>query len=153
MKSRFLASAALAIGVMGACGGSLAASVSIPAPANSVISFIGTYTVQPSFLGDITGSLSAGSAVTLKGVALDGDIDNKQSAGSFSFTGLTAGSYDLYLYYAKPTSAITITGNVDFSTYVAGGGGTGTVPEPETYALALAGLMVTGLLARRRKTA
>jgi MYXO-CTERM domain-containing protein len=71
-------------------------------------------------------------------------IDNDLS-DAYSFTGLTAGFYKL-----------TITGDIlgsktsSYGGYVSLTPVTPAVPEPESLALALAGLGVAGLLARRR---
>ncbi len=62
-------------------------------------------------------------------------------SGTFSFTGITAGSYTLSFSY-------TTQGLGGFSGVI---NTTPAVPEPESVALALAGLGIVGLVARRRR--
>jgi hypothetical protein len=66
-----------------------------------------------------------------------GDADIKDG---FSFAGLTSGDYTL-VFAGFSTGKGTFGGNV-YAT---------PVPEPETYAMMLAGLGALGFLARRRK--
>lgn len=63
-------------------------------------------------------------------------------AGSFTFNAATTGTYTA-LVFGKPG---TTTGFSSFGLTVA------AVPEPETYAMMLAGLGLVGVIARRRKT-
>ncbi len=62
-------------------------------------------------------------------------------AGSFTFNAATTGTYTA-LVFGKPG---TTTGFSSFGLTVA------AVPEPETYAMMLAGLGLIGVIARRRK--
>jgi MYXO-CTERM domain-containing protein len=69
-------------------------------------------------------------------------------AASLTFYNLSAGTYQLRLE--------TLSGTLSSAVQVTVGGSpisVTAVPEPESYALALAGLGVVGLLARRRRTA
>ncbi|MEY4767357.1 MAG: hypothetical protein RI907_4030 [Pseudomonadota bacterium] len=85
--------------------------------------------------------------VTVSSIVLAGPSGSSvvPAAGTASFTGLKAGSYDLTFNFA-PGSTGFFTGTASLVAT--------PVPEAETTALALAGLGVVGLLsARRRKQA
>ena len=101
--------------------------------------------------GDLSGSITPvnfggynilGLTVTLQdsSFALIG-TDNTPSTG-FTFSGLAAGNY-----------ALNVLGFATGSTggFYAGGAIATTVPEPETYALMLAGLGIVGFVAARRR--
>jgi len=100
--------------------------------------------------GDVEGSITAtnfgpynilGLTVTLQDSTF-AVIDMDSSPSMFSFSGLSAGSYALnVLGFATGTS-----GGIYGGSFVAT-----TVPEPETYALLLAGLGIVGFVAARRK--
>jgi MYXO-CTERM domain-containing protein len=80
------------------------------------------------------------------GATLDPDVGT--DSATLTFYNLSAGTYQLRLE--------TLTGTLSSAVQVTVGGSPLTVtsvPEPESYALALAGLGVVGLLARRRRTA
>ena len=99
-------------------------------------SFIVPVTVGPGITFNITVD-----ALTLSGVTFGSFSDNDLSDG-FSFSGISAGTYTLKLIgsASSPLGGI-YAGNIT----------TTPVPEAQTTALALAGLGVVGLLARRRK--
>jgi len=67
---------------------------------------------------------------------------------TLSFNNLAAGNYSLYLYGLWDGVGNTngLNGMVD----IANSGTVTAVPEPETYAMLLAGLMLMGTIARRR---
>ena len=75
-------------------------------------------------------------------------------AGGQSKTGLGGG-----LAFPAGGGKLTLTGGgtpragVILASGGSGGGSTGNVPEPETYAITLAGMALLGLLRRRRKAA
>jgi 1,4-alpha-glucan branching enzyme len=84
------------------------------------------------------------------------DIDNLDpTSWTLTFSGLTLGT--TYKFRLETTAgldsvsadAYDLSGPLPTSTSLA----VSSVPEPESYALALAGLSVAGLLARRRKAA
>lgn len=81
-------------------------------------------------------SLSGGSLVSPSVISLPAS-----DVGTFSFNSLSAGSYSLAIT-ATTTSVVALYSGAISVT---------PVPEAETYALALAGLGVVGLVATRRK--
>jgi hypothetical protein len=101
--------------------------------------------------GDLAGSISAtnfgpynivGLTVTLQDSTF-AVIGTDSSPGMFSFSGLAAGNYALnVLGYATGTSGGIYGGSIVAT----------TVPEPETYALMLAGLGIVGFVAARRRS-
>ena len=125
-------------------------------------SFNDYYNFQLSTLSDVTFSVSANQlynfqhTVLLKGVSFDslklsgpndfqgtGTIDAGGATASFGFGNLVAGNY-----------TITLLGHAGThlgGSYVGDLSATPSVPEPESLALAFAGLSVIGMLARRRK--
>ena len=93
--------------------------------------------------GQIFGTGYATSAVTLINSA-NVTIASDLTPNSFSFGGLTAGSYKLSFLGIGSTPLTSFYGG-------AVGATTAPVPEPETYALMLAGLGMVGFMAARRK--
>lgn len=162
MKLKLIAAAAISLACIGA-----QADVLAPVQINGT-SFtdqvIGT--IQVTELSNLTGSLFAldtvsGSytlfgvtypiTISLQGVSFSGSsVGGLPSAGaSFAFTNLSAGSYEV-----KASGTLTGGSSLPGLSFV-GANYTLTaapVPEPETYALLLAGLGVVGFVARRRRS-
>jgi hypothetical protein len=86
------------------------------------------------------------------GTLLNGLWDPGTSIGKLSTNVVTAGAgagtYDLILGYNDSAGSATLG---DWDDFVVGVKFTPAVPEPETYALTLAGLGVMGFLSRRRR--
>ena len=103
--------------------------------------------------GDLAGSVSAtnfgsynilGLTVTLLDSSFN-QVGFDSTPASFTFSGLSAGNYALnVLGFATGTS-----GGLYGGSFVAE---TTPIPEPETYALMLAGLGIIGFVAARRKS-
>ena len=118
-------------------------------------SFTDHYSFSISALGNVTGGLVdflvfQWNDVNLSSVAVSGSgyskIDSSLADG-FSFTGLSAGTYDLavsgYLDRRQPFGGYL--GAISSTATVAA-----PVPEPETYAMLMLGLAGVGFAARRR---
>jgi hypothetical protein len=106
--------------------------------------FVDTYTFSLGSPGTVFGGAFAlfteGFQVELIDSSFNSfGVDTNPSDG-YSFSGLSAGSYALQF--------------AGFSTSVNGvyGGTVAAIPEPETYALMLAGLGLVGFMARRRRS-
>jgi hypothetical protein len=100
--------------------------------------------------GDLSGAISAvnfgpynilGLTVTLQDSTF-AVIGSDNTPASFTFSGLAAGSYALNVLGFATGSG---------GGFYSGGAIATTVPEPETYALMLAGLGIVGFVAARRR--
>jgi PEP-CTERM motif len=89
-----------------------------------------------------TGSYGGAATYTFFGVPVSGHLTNF----SASFTGLTSGLYNVNLIDTNYQIGTPVA-STNFSASVT------AVPEPETYAMLLAGLGAVGFLSRRRKAA
>jgi PEP-CTERM motif len=139
MKSKLFAAAVLAV----ASASAFAQTTPVVGFAPSSGFFQSVYNITLTGLSDISGDVdllgaTTGVSVSLFGttpVPFDGD-----AADGFSFANLSAGSYQL-----------------SFTGFGSGPGAFGgfyevsPVPEPETYALMLAGLGIVGFVAARRR--
>jgi hypothetical protein len=112
-----------------------------------------SYDISFSQLSTLTGTLfglspsSVMTAITITPMPMGGGAPlgatlsyAMPDSGTFAFTGLSEGFYNLSFSY-QSSGFGGFSGTID----------TTAVPEPETYALAVAGLMVVGFVARRRK--
>lgn len=119
-------------------------------------SFTDHYSFSISALGNVSGGLVdflifQWNDVNLNSVSVTGAgyaATDAYVADGFSFSGLSAGNYDLavsgYLDRGQPFGGYT--GAISSTASVAA-----PVPEPETYAMLLLGLAGVGYAARRRK--
>lgn len=99
--------------------------------------FAATQAVVPGF-----GTFNL-SPVSFSVAALTGPTAVSQPTGNnFSFSSLTAGTYHLWA---------TVTSQNGGGAFIGANYNVTPVPEPETYALLLAGLGVVGFVARRRR--
>lgn len=101
------------------------------------------YSFSLASLSDVFGGVSAFkpgvfTAVTISNGSLN--WTDSDATDGFSFSGLSAGSYTLHISAFSATKA-PIAGYISAS----------PVPEPETYAMMLAGLGALGFLASRRR--
>jgi hypothetical protein len=105
-----------------------------------------TYVPQ-GFLNNVVGSfggfLSSGiTGVTLTKIGTGLLTDADLSANGYNFSALSPGDYEFTVFGTKPNdSSYRFLGSISVT----------PVPEPETYAMLLAGLGLMGAIARRRK--
>lgn len=116
--------------------------------------FSADYTFNLSGESDLTGSLYGllnAAKLTFSSVTIDNVSFNGLSGNAFSFDNVAAGLHTLSVSGSSTGSALFI-GSV-YASPSAVVVPTPAVPEPESMALALAGLGVAGFVARRRKQA
>ncbi len=104
-------------------------------------------------IGDGTGTITSFTLSDSLGVIAP-DIDDDSASPyvyGITFYDLLAGNYTLTVN-AGANTAVSLMATADVE-LVTNGGSSTAVPEPEALALALAGVSVVGLLARRRKAA
>jgi hypothetical protein len=115
--------------------------------AGSVFDLMVSFTAPP---GTTPGSVTV--AGTLSGMVTSTDnggifINFDSTPHHFTFgSGATAGSFDFFVNPVSMTAGNTVAVSGTITTQTA------AVPEPETYALFLAGLAAVGFMARRRKS-
>ena len=151
-----LAAALMSGSAIGASAQSILASPIAGASFTDVV--VGTISI--SSLSDLTGSMFAASSVnygpfslSLGSVtfssasvgSLTGDLD--PSAAGFSFKNVLAG-----IYTVKASGSIS-GGSIPNLAFIGANYTVTPVPEPETFAMLLAGLGLMGVIARRRKSA
>lgn len=105
--------------------------------------FFDTFTFTLAAPADISGGAFSFGIANFSVVLIDSSftpITDSNPSDGFSFSGLTAGNYSL-----------NFLGTVTGPGMGAYGGLVTAVPEPETYALMLAGLGIVGFVAARRR--
>jgi hypothetical protein len=127
--------------------------------ANSMGAFADKFSFTVSKLSSLAGLVSSISQSASDGVNITG-FDLFNSGGlSFGGTQLHSGMVDLWTvasaHLVPDTYYFLVSGNVLSNAAVSYSGNisVAAVPEPETYAMLLAGMGVVGFLARRRKGA
>lgn len=114
------------------------------------LGFAGPFTLSSG--GTALGTISAGgeflfgsgiSSFTLSGIAPGIDFESPGFSTAFP----------AYLEWTGTASALTVTPTFPAGSVFPGGGGSGTVPEPDTWALFIIGFGVVGVTARRRRAA
>lgn len=163
MKIKSLAAAAVAALAL-VCGGASASTGTITAPNPVVGSSFADFsigTISVSGLSDLTGSLIAATGITwapnvtlsLQPVvftagSVAGLIDLDTSAAGFSFHNVAAGDY-----LVKASGNLSGIGQMNGLAFIGANYNVTAVPEPETFAMLLAGLGLMGGIARRRNKA
>ena len=134
------------------------ASECIRTLSSSGVGFTDHYSFSVSTFGNVTGGLVdflvfnwndvSFSSVALTGSGYSGTDTN--AADGFTFTGLTAGNYDLAVSGSLSRGQLLggYTGAIASTAAIAA-----PVPEPESYAMALLGLVGVGFATRRRNKA
>lgn len=153
-----VAAAALSVAALTAQATTIGSKVDT-SPANGFDFFASSFDTGAGSAFDITGSLSftAGASVTspdsvnvsltnlagTTGTTGSPFVVATGSGGSYTFAlnNVAAGQYKLWVYGTNDTSTRLLSGSYSVT----------AVPEPETYAMLLAGLGALGLMARRRK--
>ena len=107
------------------------------------------YTITVGGLAELFGNSASNLSFTFEGVTTGSSANGGNIAGQYSLSGLTAGSpYTLVVNgvssVGKATYTVSATG---FSSVTP----SAPVPEPESYAMLLAGLGVMATIARRRR--
>jgi hypothetical protein len=120
--------------------------------------FMDTFTFTPSVTGMAAGSLTTigftkSSDLDFTGATLNGVAFTLGGGGpghNFGFTGLipTAGSLIVKVW---GIAAPALAAGTSISASYAGAMAVSPIPEPETYAMMMAGLGLVGFMARRRK--
>ena len=145
MKLRHLAAAALIAAAgsaqaLPALSGDLGTDPSGAVVAGGAFFGSGTssYDFELSAPGSLTGSLFSLGSLTMTSITLGSLTAAAPNSGSFSFTGLAAGDYTLTFNYASPSVGAFV-------------GTVTAVPEAGVTTMALAGMALAAIAARRRK--
>lgn len=153
MFKQFVAAAALAASALSVQAGSVQSDLGVLdagtefsfAEEGLASNFFHLYHFELDTAGTVTGSFSDVSGVALYSVKLasDGSYQWIQLGSdlSFSYDNLDAGYYALYVFGNTVDGVNSYSGNLIAQ----------PVPEPETYAMLLAGLGVMGAVAARRR--